>query len=71
MLASRYSDINYGNCELVCIFENADFCCRHDLQSQPIDEVAKSRKELQDTPMMHVEACENRVHTKKKVSDIG
>lgn len=47
-----------------------DFCCCHDLQSQRIDEVAKPRKELQDKPMMYVEACENHVHAKKKVSDI-
>ncbi|EMS60876.1 U-box domain-containing protein 34 [Triticum urartu] len=35
-------------------------------ESQRIDEVAKQRKELQDKPMMYVEACENHVHAKKK-----
>ncbi|KAF7102661.1 hypothetical protein CFC21_103758 [Triticum aestivum] len=32
-----------------------------------IDEEAKQRKELQDKPMMYVEACENHVHAKKKI----
>ncbi|KAF7096819.1 hypothetical protein CFC21_098717 [Triticum aestivum] len=36
-------------------------------ESQRIDEVAKQRKELQDKPMMYVEACENHVHAKKKI----
>lgn len=36
-------------------------------ESQRIDEVAKPRKELQDKPMMYVEACENHVHAKKKI----
>ncbi|VAI77675.1 unnamed protein product [Triticum turgidum subsp. durum] len=36
-------------------------------EEQRIDEVAKQRKELQDKPMMYVEACENHVHAKKKI----
>nr|BAK00360.1 predicted protein [Hordeum vulgare subsp. vulgare] len=36
-------------------------------ESRRIDEVAKPRKEYQDTPMMYVEACENHVHAKKKI----
>lgn len=42
----------------------------HDLQCQPIDEVAKLRKELKDSLMMHDRACENLVHTDEKVSDV-
>uniref|UniRef100_A0A0E0E343 RING-type E3 ubiquitin transferase n=1 Tax=Oryza meridionalis TaxID=40149 RepID=A0A0E0E343_9ORYZ len=38
-----------------------------DLQSQPADEVAKLRKELQDTLVMYDKACEDLVHAKKKI----
>ncbi|XP_040380901.1 U-box domain-containing protein 34 isoform X2 [Oryza brachyantha] len=36
-------------------------------ESQPVDEVAKLRKELQDTLTMYDKACEDLVHAKKKV----
>uniref|UniRef100_A0A0D9WRF5 RING-type E3 ubiquitin transferase n=1 Tax=Leersia perrieri TaxID=77586 RepID=A0A0D9WRF5_9ORYZ len=36
-------------------------------ESQPVDEVAKLRKELQDTLMMYDKACEDLVHAKKKI----
>ncbi|KAF0901888.1 hypothetical protein E2562_006499 [Oryza meyeriana var. granulata] len=36
-------------------------------ESQPVDEVAKLRKELQDTLMIYDKACEDLVHAKKKI----
>lgn len=36
-------------------------------ESQPIDEVAKLRKELQDTLMMYDKACEDLIQAKKKI----
>ncbi|KAK3133980.1 hypothetical protein QOZ80_6AG0543530 [Eleusine coracana subsp. coracana] len=36
-------------------------------ECQPIDEVAKMRKELKDTLMVHDRACENIIHANKKM----
>ncbi|KAG8075437.1 hypothetical protein GUJ93_ZPchr0006g41399 [Zizania palustris] len=36
-------------------------------ESQPVDEVAKLRQELQDTLMMYDKACEDLAHAKKKI----
>jgi hypothetical protein len=50
--------------------DNANLCSYLDLQSQPIDDVAELRKELQGTATIYHEASEDLVHAKKKVSDL-